>query len=139
MECLVVPKVTGKIPSSPVNNTDWLIPKGFQLADPKFHIPDRINMFVGASLYFPLLKRGFVHMWDNYPELRETHLGWVSSEELENLSLVSSLRPLRCCRPHIYIKRPLWKKLLLGLPQPGGRMLEPQRVSKVGNTGQRQF
>ncbi|XP_039431699.1 uncharacterized protein LOC120427497 [Culex pipiens pallens] len=77
VECLVVPKVTGKIPSSPVNTTDWPIPKGFQLADPKFHIPDRIDMLVGASLYFRLLKRGFVHMWDNYPELRETHLGWV--------------------------------------------------------------
>ncbi|XP_038116922.1 uncharacterized protein LOC119769091 [Culex quinquefasciatus] len=77
VECLVVPRVTGRVPASQVNANDWPIPKGVQLADPKFHIPDRIDMLVGASLYFRLLKRGFVHMWDNYPELSETHLGWV--------------------------------------------------------------
>ncbi|XP_039453153.1 uncharacterized protein LOC120432085 [Culex pipiens pallens] len=102
VECLVIPRVAGKIPPSPVNANDWPIPKGFQLADPKFHTPDRIDMLVGASLYFRLLKRGFVYMWDNYPELRETHLGWVvvggaegttTGQQLANTAVLKAKEP----------------------------------------------
>ncbi|XP_038106589.1 uncharacterized protein LOC119766222 [Culex quinquefasciatus] len=77
VECLIVPKVSGKIPSLPVNSTDWPIPKGLQLADLNFHIPGSIDMLVGASWFFRLLKGGHIQLWDNFPELRETHLGWV--------------------------------------------------------------
>lgn len=77
VECLIIPRVSGKVPPSSVNATAWPIPKGFHLADPKFHTPDRIDMLVGASWYFRLLKEGHLQMWDNYPDLRETHLGWV--------------------------------------------------------------
>ncbi|XP_038106598.1 uncharacterized protein LOC119766232 [Culex quinquefasciatus] len=55
VECLIVPK----------------------LADPNFHTPDRIDMLLGVSMFFKLLKSGQLELAKNLPELRETYLGWV--------------------------------------------------------------
>ncbi|XP_039441988.1 uncharacterized protein LOC120422570 [Culex pipiens pallens] len=126
VECLVVPRVTGKIPPSPVNVNDWPIPKGFQLADPKFHTPDRIDMLVGASLYFRLLKRGFVYMWDNYPELRETHLGWVvvgGAEGTATTQPLANTAVLEAKKPH---QGTALEKASAGIsPSPGGGCWSP--------------
>ncbi|XP_062704539.1 uncharacterized protein LOC134286864 [Aedes albopictus] len=84
VECLVVPKVTGIIPSVKINTSSWPIPVGVQLADPTFHTPNRIDMLIGASKFFALLKSGHIHLADGLPELHETHLGWVFSGELDN-------------------------------------------------------
>ncbi|XP_038120327.1 uncharacterized protein LOC119770111 [Culex quinquefasciatus] len=82
--CLVVPKVTGIIPGSKIDVSSWSIPVGIQLADPEFNVPDRIDMLIGASMFFSLLKSGQLHLVDGLPELRETHFGWVFSGEIEN-------------------------------------------------------
>ncbi|XP_038116869.1 uncharacterized protein LOC119769052 [Culex quinquefasciatus] len=76
-QCFVVPKVTGTVPSSPVDITEWPIPIGTQLADPTFHKPDRIDMLLGVAMFFRLLKTGLIELDGNQPDLRETHLGWV--------------------------------------------------------------
>lgn len=77
VQCLIVPKVSAKIPSTQIRAVDWPIPKEFRLADPKFDTPSCIDMLIGAGLYFRLLKEGSIQLGENYPELRETHLGWV--------------------------------------------------------------
>ncbi|XP_038106245.1 uncharacterized protein LOC119766001 [Culex quinquefasciatus] len=82
--CLVVPKVTGIIPGSKIDVSSWSIPVGIQLADPEFNVPERIDMLIGASMFFSLLKSGQLHLADGLPELRETHFGWVFSGEIEN-------------------------------------------------------
>lgn len=58
VECLLVPKVTAMISSTPVNISNWPISADTQLADPIFHTPDRIDMFLGVSIFFKLLKSG---------------------------------------------------------------------------------
>ncbi|XP_038117234.1 uncharacterized protein LOC119769316 [Culex quinquefasciatus] len=82
--CLVVPKVTGIIPGSKIDVSSWSIPVGIQLADPEFNVPERIDMLIGASMFFSLLKSGQLHLADGLPELRETHFCWVFSGEIEN-------------------------------------------------------
>ncbi|XP_065081187.1 uncharacterized protein LOC135703790 [Ochlerotatus camptorhynchus] len=77
IECLVVPKVTGVIPSTKIDTSSWPIPAGFQMADPQFHTPNHIDMLIGVSKFFRLLKSGFFQMADDLPDLRETHFGWV--------------------------------------------------------------
>ncbi|XP_065074450.1 uncharacterized protein LOC135698402 [Ochlerotatus camptorhynchus] len=84
MECLVVPRVTGTIPSVKIDVSSWPIPTGVQLADPTFHVPAKIDMLIGASKFFTLLKSGQIHLADGLPELHETHLGWVFAGEINN-------------------------------------------------------
>lgn len=84
LECLVVPKVTGIIPSIKIDVSSWPIPAGVQLADPTFHVPDKVDMLIGASKFFNLLKSGQIHLGDGFPELHDTHLGWVFSGEVNN-------------------------------------------------------
>ncbi|XP_039451742.1 uncharacterized protein LOC120430700 [Culex pipiens pallens] len=82
VECLIVPKVTGLIPSSPVNIADWPIPECIQLADPDFQTPDRIDLLLGVAMFFRLLKSGHIELGNNLPDLRETYLGWVVAGEV---------------------------------------------------------
>ncbi|XP_058817756.1 uncharacterized protein LOC131681067 [Topomyia yanbarensis] len=70
-------QVTGTIPSVKIDVTEWNIPQGIHLADPEFHKPEKIDMLVGAELFFDLLKPGCLTLADNLPQLRDTHLGWV--------------------------------------------------------------
>lgn len=58
LECLVVPKVTGIIPGSKINISSWQIPAGIHPADPEFNVPKSIDMLIGASKFFGLLKSG---------------------------------------------------------------------------------
>ncbi|XP_055522801.1 uncharacterized protein LOC129716981 [Wyeomyia smithii] len=76
VNCLIVLKITGMIPSTNVDTSSWSIPTGLQLADASFNTPDHIDMLVGMFLFFQLLKSG-LRLDKNLPELRETHLGWV--------------------------------------------------------------
>ncbi|XP_062703759.1 uncharacterized protein LOC134286198 [Aedes albopictus] len=84
VECLIVPKVTGIIPSSKIDISSWSIPAGIQLADPEFFVPERIDMLIGASKFFYLLKSGHLRLADGLPELHETHFGWVVAGEIDD-------------------------------------------------------
>lgn len=79
LECLVTPKVTGTIPSSKINIGNWNIPDGVVLADPEFHSPDKVDLLIGAELFFDILKPSKIILEDNLPQLRDTHFGWIVS------------------------------------------------------------
>lgn len=79
LECLIVPKVTGIIPSTKIGITQWNIPSWIPLADPTFNKPGKIDMLVGAELFFDLWKSGKIIIDERLPQLRETYLGWVVS------------------------------------------------------------
>ncbi|XP_062716240.1 uncharacterized protein LOC134291886 [Aedes albopictus] len=84
VECLIVLKVTGFIPSSKIDISSWSIPAGIQLADPEIFVPERIDMLIGASKFFGLLKSGHLRLADGLPELHETHFGWVVAGEVDD-------------------------------------------------------
>ncbi|XP_062538201.1 uncharacterized protein LOC134206488 [Armigeres subalbatus] len=77
VECLVTPKVTGTIPTTNIDVTDWVIPDGIQLADPSFFKSNKVDMLIGAELFFALMKPGHITLDDDLPELRNSHLGWL--------------------------------------------------------------
>ncbi|XP_049290939.1 uncharacterized protein LOC125767946 [Anopheles funestus] len=85
VECLVIPKVTGIIPSSQLDITQWSLPPGLVLADPDFHTPGRIDMLLGVSHFLRLLKSGRMQLREDLPELQETHFGWVVAGDVEEL------------------------------------------------------
>ncbi|XP_055615150.1 uncharacterized protein LOC129761453 [Toxorhynchites rutilus septentrionalis] len=86
IECLITPKVTGTIPTSKIDITHWKIPNGFALADPEFHLPAKVDLLVGAELFFELMKPGQLNLAENLPQLRETCLGWIVAGVVDNSS-----------------------------------------------------
>lgn len=85
VECIVMPSVTGLIPSSKFDVTTWCIPPGFQLADPDFNEPQDIDMLIGNGMFFQILKSRQHKIADHLPELRDTHLGWVFTGEFQEV------------------------------------------------------
>ncbi|XP_058817385.1 uncharacterized protein LOC131680691 [Topomyia yanbarensis] len=79
IECLVVPRIANILPASKLNVSDWIIPDGVLLADPNFYKPQRIDLLIGAQLFFHILRTGQIQLGDKLPVLQETTLGWVVS------------------------------------------------------------
>ncbi|XP_055522889.1 uncharacterized protein LOC129717071 [Wyeomyia smithii] len=77
LECLVIPKVTGIIPTSKIDVSQWTIPNGVVLADPMFHTPEKIDLLIGGELFFDILKPSLIQLADGLPQLRDTHVGWI--------------------------------------------------------------
>ncbi|XP_058840546.1 uncharacterized protein LOC131696033 [Topomyia yanbarensis] len=79
LDFLVVPTITTNLPTMQVDIRPWLIPVGVALADPSFHVPNQIQMIIGAELFFGLIKNGRMKLADGSPMLVETDLGWIVS------------------------------------------------------------
>ncbi|XP_071037992.1 uncharacterized protein [Parasteatoda tepidariorum] len=58
VELLEVSRITDLIPSTPIKISEHLIPDRALLADPNFEIPRKINMTIGAELFYDILKEG---------------------------------------------------------------------------------
>lgn len=78
VEFIVLKSISSYNPvrSSPV--TDW-IPENLTLADPQFYKPKRIDILIGADVFFDLLQAGKVRHNDYGPTLQNTVFGWVAS------------------------------------------------------------
>nr|XP_029717320.1 uncharacterized protein LOC115260548 [Aedes albopictus] len=83
VECLVIPKVTGVIPTTQLDISKWLIPTSVFLADPEFNTPGQIDMLLGVSHFLRLLKLGRIQLRDDLPDLQETQFGWVVAGDVE--------------------------------------------------------
>ncbi|XP_065094366.1 uncharacterized protein LOC135714877, partial [Ochlerotatus camptorhynchus] len=83
MDCLVTARVTGKIPSVPVDISEWKFPSGIVLADPSFNEPREVDLLIGAELFFKILKQAQLKLSDNLPVLYETQFGWIIAGALE--------------------------------------------------------
>ncbi|XP_050077620.1 uncharacterized protein LOC126564582 [Anopheles maculipalpis] len=84
LECLITPKVTGTIPTSNVNIDLSLLPIGTMLADRMFFKPQKVDMLIGAELFFDILRPNQLELAANMPMLRETHFGWIVSGTVED-------------------------------------------------------
>jgi hypothetical protein len=73
---LVLPKITGLLPTSPVDTSSWQIPNNIPLADPTFAKPGKIDVLLGQEHFFSLLDNGRIE-FENMPILQNTKLGWV--------------------------------------------------------------
>ena len=79
INCAVLPQITSMMPSVPLDIKDWKIPHELQLADPKFNIPDSIDILIGSELFFSLLIMNQISIGKELPILQNTKLGWIVS------------------------------------------------------------
>ncbi|XP_062556599.1 uncharacterized protein LOC134221424 [Armigeres subalbatus] len=77
LDYLIVPKITGALPAKRIDVSSWPIPKNLVLADRFFNEPSRIDMLIGAEVFFELLQAGKIRMSSDLPLLHESVLGWL--------------------------------------------------------------
>lgn len=76
---LIVPKVTCSLPQTAFDISKWNLPAGVKFADPRFNVPGRIDLLIGAEIFFELINDGQIRMSNDLPLLQETKLGWIVS------------------------------------------------------------
>jgi hypothetical protein len=52
IECAVLPKITGMMPATSVDSSEWGIPTDLKLADEHFNKPNSIDILLGADVFF---------------------------------------------------------------------------------------
>lgn len=82
LNCLVLDRITGTLPLTHINTSEWGIPENFDLADPDFHRPEDIDLLIGCGLFWQLLVPGTLKLADNLPELHNSKLGWIVTGEI---------------------------------------------------------
>ncbi|XP_038116940.1 uncharacterized protein LOC119769111 [Culex quinquefasciatus] len=78
----ILPKISNSIPARPVDTSRWNLSSQLVLADPGFATPQKIDMVIGAQLFYVLLQAGQMFVGDGpgrYPMLQQTVFGWVVS------------------------------------------------------------
>ncbi|XP_055612492.1 uncharacterized protein LOC129759094 [Uranotaenia lowii] len=94
LDFLVVPRVTGSLPSRKLDVSNWPLPKDIRLADPKFFEPNRIDMLIGSEMFYDLMEAGKIRMSAELPLLQESRLGWLVAGP------VHSSEGIACVRVH---------------------------------------
>ncbi|XP_046394969.1 uncharacterized protein LOC124162471 [Ischnura elegans] len=77
VECLVLPKISGDIPSTYLNTANWNLPRELPLSDPAFNEPGKIDLLIGADIFFHILKPERQIRPGPYPVMQNTELGWI--------------------------------------------------------------
>ncbi|GFW78203.1 integrase catalytic domain-containing protein [Trichonephila clavipes] len=78
---LVVNKITDLIPNK-VIDVDVNVSEFVPLADDKFNIPDRIDMLLGAEIFYELLKPGKFYCDNSHVVLQNTLFGYVETPKI---------------------------------------------------------
>ncbi|XP_058840818.1 uncharacterized protein LOC131696289 [Topomyia yanbarensis] len=92
LDYLVVPKVTGSLPVTYIDCKDWPIPRGLMLADPKFHEPSRIDMLIGAEIFFELIQEGKITLSTDLPMFQDSLLGWLVSGSVTSSTATNTVK-----------------------------------------------
>ncbi|XP_076384127.1 uncharacterized protein LOC143261990 [Megalopta genalis] len=77
LSCLVIETITEEMPNIPLNTFRVPVPTGLELADPDFQTPGRIDLLIGAGIFWDLLCVGQIKLGTGNLTLQKTRLGWV--------------------------------------------------------------
>lgn len=75
--CLVLDHITDHLPTISFDINKLNIPQTIRLADPKCSVSQKIDMLIGADLFWELLCNGQHNLGKNLPVLQKTRLGWI--------------------------------------------------------------
>lgn len=88
MDCLVFPIITERLPQLRLDRRLLKLSKDQKLADPDFDNPDKIDLLIGAGLFWNLLCIGQIKTGKGCPIWQRTQLGWVIGGELNEKARV---------------------------------------------------
>ncbi|XP_011858966.1 PREDICTED: uncharacterized protein LOC105556478 [Vollenhovia emeryi] len=76
---LILDQITENLPMSGIDIQQITIPDNIVLADTSFHKPGKIDILLGAGVFWRLLCVGQLHMSGGQLILQKTKLGWIVS------------------------------------------------------------
>ncbi|XP_045466602.1 uncharacterized protein LOC123675299 [Harmonia axyridis] len=74
---LVLPSITDRIPPIEFNKNSLQLPSGISLADNEFNRSQKIDILLGANIFYELMCQNRIILGKNKPKLQETTLGWI--------------------------------------------------------------
>lgn len=79
LKYLVVPEITDNLPLVSMSKSQFRIPPNIKLADPEFYKPSKINILVGAEIFYDILCIGQIKESKYSPTFKKTNFGWIVS------------------------------------------------------------
>ncbi|XP_071578246.1 uncharacterized protein [Temnothorax nylanderi] len=79
LSCIVLPKITQKLPTMLVDTASLELPQNIRLADPQFNVPSNIDLLIGAESFWDLISVGQIRLGKQKPILQKSLLGWLVS------------------------------------------------------------
>lgn len=79
LKCLIIDKISENLPSVTIDTINLKLPDNLQLADPSYDIPGKIDLLIGAQLFWSLLTEGQVRLGKGLPVLQNSYFGWILS------------------------------------------------------------
>lgn len=76
-EFLVLPKLTSNIPLMHIDTSNMNVPRNIQLADPQYYKPQKIDIILGASVFFKVLGTDRIQPVKNGVFFIKTHFGYI--------------------------------------------------------------
>lgn len=83
-EVQILSKISNNLPDCNIDVSQWVIPSNITLADPHFNKCQKIDMLIGADLFFELQSVGQIKLGHGLPILQKTQLGWIISGRIEH-------------------------------------------------------
>ncbi|XP_011884008.1 PREDICTED: uncharacterized protein LOC105571144 [Vollenhovia emeryi] len=71
IECVILPKITQKLPQEFCSISEFTIPSNIVLANPNFNIPSEIDILIGAQLFWKLIYVGQIRACKAHPTLQK--------------------------------------------------------------------
>ena len=78
LDFLVVPKITDVCPSRCLNISSLKIPNNIDLADPQWCKPSKIDILLGAEIFFELLKHNKITVQNSELHFQDTVFGYIA-------------------------------------------------------------
>nr|XP_031839043.1 uncharacterized protein LOC116429801 [Nomia melanderi] len=94
---VVLPSITGLLPTRQVPRESLNIPKHIELADPNFDQPNEVDALLGNTLYYELLLTEQIRLQDTPVILQNTHVGWLVTGEIAIKSQVGPQNSIKRC------------------------------------------
>nr|CAI5839870.1 unnamed protein product [Callosobruchus analis] len=79
LSCLIVPNITDNLPGHTIDISGWEFPPDIRLANPSFQVSKKVDLLIGADLFWNVLCEGKINLGKNKPMLINTVFGYVVS------------------------------------------------------------
>ena len=80
-----MPEITGNLPQHELDLSKLSIPSGIQLADPEFFVSSKIDLLLGAGVFFEILLQNRIDCLSLNYSLHKTKFGWIIAGFLPNM------------------------------------------------------
>lgn len=82
LNCIVVPNISGNIPTQKIVIDNWHIPANIKLANPQFNISTPVDLLIGADVFWNILLKERISLGTNKPLLINSVFGYLVSGSL---------------------------------------------------------